>query len=288
MAQVFRAHLDSRALRLLARHSRGLMLLVALFSALGTGVLSAEEPVWRKQPRKVLDAFDVRINQRSILYERIQTPVLQPESAPVPATPGAVPSPPSAAELEEMQRWESLDYMNLSLGCTVYDGQWSEVQLWHDQGEVVFWTTIDFHLFTPMSELETKTSYYSMFLMIGESTRADFEKANAGYRRLGRRDLVRVWPTSLLQAARVSGQAQWRIVSPGPVPAAARQAIEDLHAHFQKNSRDMARRYAELQAAYRAQEEWARKNPPKPRNTRVEYFPIPASTGAPALPPRQP
>lgn len=264
------------------RASLGLSLL-ALFSTLGTGTLSAQESVWRKQPRKVLDAFDVSIGKRSILYERLQTPVLQPEYNPLPPTPQAV-TPPTAEELEEMKRWESLDYVNLLLGCTVYDGQWSEVQFWCDQVEVVFWSTIDFRLFTPMSAVETKTKYYSMFLTIGDLTRTDFEEANAGYRRLGRRDLARAWPANLLLAARASGRAQWRIVSPGPVPPAARQAIEDLHAHFQKNSRHMARSYAELQAAYRAQEEWARKNPPKPRNTRVEYFPIPASKGTPARP----
>lgn len=252
------------------------VVVVLLFAE--TGFLTGNESDWRNEARKLIDSFEVITAGRSTLYERLETPELKPEAMPVPPPPAPTQAAPKVSELEEMRRWESMDFVTLFLCCTVYDGQWTEVRFWHDQVEVVFWSTIDFQLFTPIIEFETSSACYSMFLATGSSTRPEFEEVHAGYGRIGGRDLVTPWPVELLRAASLSGRDEWRLVSPKRVSAFARRTIKELHSYYRKNSREIARRHAELEAEKRTQEELARINPLKPRNTLVEYFPIRSST----------
>ena len=56
------------------------------------------------------------------------------------------------------------------------------------------------------------------------------------------------------------------------------QALEDLHAYFDENRKQLQAAHEENEKARIAQEEWMKAHPPIPQDTVVNFFPICSST----------
>jgi len=95
---------------------------------------------------RVIDSQAVVLGDRSITYNRIEAPVLKPlgKSAPQPGE-EAVEYVPTAAELAEMRRWESMSYETLSGSATVFQGLGTEFRIWTEGGEVVVLSSVGFN-----------------------------------------------------------------------------------------------------------------------------------------------
>lgn len=224
---------------------------------------------------KVLDSQEVDLGSRSIIYNRVETPVLKPQ--PVTAERPAAPVTehvPTPAELEEIRRWESLNYVGLYLSCTVYDGQWTEVRFRHEDTDIIFWSTINFNYLSQLFDLLTEDTYYSLMVMVSDSTLKELDQQNAELRQSGQPVLTTTPPTDLLQPNAKTQKSAWRIASKAPVPPEAQRAIEDLHAYFDANRQSLMDEYAARQAAQIAQEKWLKENPPQPQDTVIQFFPI--------------
>jgi hypothetical protein len=226
------------------------------------------------EPLRVLDSQEVDLGPRSIIYNRVVTPVLKSTPVPTPAivTPEA---PPTAAELEEMQRLESKRYAYAFLSCTVYDHEFTEVE-WYEDGQwVSFLTTIDFHYLSQLSDFETADSLYSFFMGLGDCSREDFEgtrEAFIGENKFGFHP--RPWPFGLLQRQQQTGKSAWQITAKSPASKEVMQAIDDLHRYFDANRDNLIRECKEIEAARLAQEQWLKEHPPLPKDSVVEFFPI--------------
>lgn len=236
------------------------------------------EPAETKQepPQfRVLDSQEVDLGSRSIIYNRVETPVLKPQPAPIeePPTPVAE-HVPTAEELAEMRRWEEMNYVSLFLSCTVYDNQLTEVRFRDGETDVVFWSNVNFNYLSQLFDLQIKDTYYSIFVAVGDSTREDFDQQNAELHRMNRPDMVSTWPTDLLETNAAAPSSTWRITSPQSVSAEAQNAIEDLHNHFDANRDALITQHAEREAARIAHEQWLKDNPPQPKDTVIQFFPI--------------
>jgi len=229
------------------------------------------------EPFRVLDSQEVDLGPRSITYNRVATPVLKPTPVPTPVvvTPEAT---PTADELEEMRRLESKRYAYAFLSCTVYDNQFTEVE-WYEDGQwVSFLTTINFHYLSPWSDFETADSLYSIFMGLGDCSRADFEGTREAF--IGENTFgfhPRPWPFGLLQRQQQTGKSSWQITAKSPASKEVMQAIDDLHRYFDANRDDLLREYKEIEAARLAQEQWLKEHPPVPKDSVVEFFPIRSS-----------
>ena len=228
----------------------------------------------RRLPLQVLDSQEVDLGPRSIIYNRVATPVLKPTPVltPVVVVPEAV---PTAAELEEMQRLESKRYAYAFLSCTVYDNQCTEVE-WYEDGQwVSFLTTINFHYLSQLSDFETPDSFYSIFMGLGDCSREEFEglsEALLAGNAFGFHS--RPWPFGLLWRQAQTGKSAWQITTARPVSSEVTQAIDDLHRYFDANRDRLIREYNESEAARLAREQWLKENPPLPKDSVVEFFPI--------------
>lgn len=244
------------------------------------GNLSAEsEPLSSTRQFRVLDSQEVILGPRSIIYNRVETPALLPQPAPAEekSTAPAVDPTPTAEELAEIQRWDAINHVTLFLSCTVYDDQLTEVRFRHGDSDITFWSTVNFHYLSQLFDLQTKDTYYFIMMGIGDSTTEELRQQNAELRRSGRSDLLSTPPADLLDASKAQRQSAWRITSKGTVPPEAQRAIADLHAHFDANRDALIAARAERKAAWAAHEQWLKDNPPQPKDTVVQFFPIRSS-----------
>ena len=225
-------------------------------------------------PLRVLESQVVDLGPRSITYNRVATPVLKPTPIPTPVV-VVHEAVPTAAELEEMQRLESKRYAYAFLSCTIYDNQFTEVE-WYEDGQwVSFLTTINFHYLSQLSDFETPDSFYSIFMGIGDCSREEFEglgEALLAGNAFGFHS--RPWPFGLLQRQAQTGKSAWQLITTRPVSSEVTQAIDDLHRYFDANRDTLIREYNESEAARLAQEQWLRDNPPAPKDSVIEFFPI--------------
>lgn len=251
--------------------------LAAIGSILFTATARAEPADGKKEPPqfRVLDSQEVDLGSRSIIYNRVETPVLKPQPTPIeqPTAP-LVEHVPTPEELAEMQRWEEMNYVSLFLSCTVYDSQLTEVRFRDGETDVVFWSTINFNYLSQLFDLQIRDSYYSVFMAVGDLTREEFHQQNEELHRMNRSDLVSSWPTDLLAENNTTPSSEWRITSTHPVSAEAQRAIEDLHKYFDTNREALIAQHAEREAARIAHEQWLKDNPPQPKDTVIQFFPI--------------
>lgn len=239
---------------------------VLLFVGAPLGV--AESP-------RVLDSQVVDLGPRSITYNRVVTPELKPTPSP---TPAAVASEPvlTAADLEEMQQWESKRYVHAFLSCTIYDGQFTVVE-WYEDGQWVrFLSTVNFHYLSQLSDFETAEGFYSFFMGRGDCSREDFEEW-ALFAGNASGPAARPWPFGLLRRQEQTGKSAWQLLSAEPVSGEVTQAIEGLHQYFDAHRDRLIREYHESEAVRLAREQWLKDHPPVPKSTVVEFFPIRSS-----------
>lgn len=259
---------------------RNLMLLLVL-AALGLNFTSTIVHAEPAQPDKeqrqwrILDSQAVNLGPRSIIYNRVETPVLKPQPVTVERTPALLADHiPTAEKLEEMRFWEALDYVGLFLSCTVYADQLTEVRFRQGESDIVFWSTINFNFLSQLFDLLTKDIYYSIFIAVGDSTTEEFNQQNAELLRMGRSDLLSTWPNDIQNSTGSAEKSAWRITSKDPVTPEVLRSIEDLHTHFDANRDALIAKYAEREAARIVHEQWLKDNPPQPKDTIVQFFPI--------------
>lgn len=220
---------------------------------------------------RVLDSQVVDLGSRSIIYDRVESPVLEPKSEPV-AEPQL-----TAEELAEMRRWDKMHHVSLFLSCMVYDGKLTEVRFRQGNSDVVFWSSIDFRLFNQLTDFQIGDAYYSFIVAVSDWRREDFDQQKAELLRLGRRDWVSTWPSDLLAADRGGSPSAWRITSQNPVSPEALRTVEDLHAYFDSNRQDLMVQHEEREKARIAEIERLGDSPPVPEDTVIQFFPIRSS-----------
>lgn len=167
-----------------------------------------------------------------------------------------------------------MNHVSLFLSCTVYDDRLTEVRFRHGDKDIVFWSTINFHYLSQLFDLQTKDTYYFIMMGIGDSTTEELLQQNAELRRMGRSDLLSTPPADLLDASKTERQSTWRVTSKGTIPPEAQRAIADLHAHFDANRDALIAARAEREAAWAAHEQSLKDNPPQPKDTVIQFFPI--------------
>lgn len=239
---------------------------------------SLAEPVELKQeppPLRVLDSLEVNLGPRSIIYNRVETPVLKAQPAPAQETAAPVVEYVSTAEeLEEMRRWEALSQVSLFLNCTVYDGRLSEVSFRQGDFEVVFLSSVNFHYLSHLFDLQTEDTYYFLFMGIGDSTKEEFNQKHKEFLRDKSPDLVSSGLLAPLAPGGTASASTWHVTSKGPVPAEVLRTIEDLHTYFDANRDVLIAQHTEREAARIAHEQWLKDNPPQPKDTVIQFFPI--------------
>lgn len=249
-----------------------LCLLATSGTLLLTTIGFAQESSEAVKTARILDSQEVDLGNRKITYNRIETPALKPqptpEAAPVTTAKEYV---PTAEELAEIRHWESLRYEYLGGSATVFDGVGTEFRLWTPEGEAVALSSIDFNFLQCLWDLEREGVYYSVFFFAFGYLPEEFAEAKKSEPE---------WAAQFGEFPKeAAGMSRFTVVSApkGEAGEKAIQALEDLHAYFDENRRQLRAAYEESEKARIAQEEWVKAHPPQPVSTTITYFPIRSS-----------
>jgi hypothetical protein len=242
----------------------------------GSADASSLDPL--RVAKKILDRHEVDLGNRTITYDRLETPKLKPVPTPTPVL-RRMEAVPSATELEQMRKTAEKRFASVFLQCTLFNKEFTEVE-WNEEGvNLAFLTTANFQYLSQLLDFETGTSECSFLMGWGEGNRAEFEAMNRVYAtRRGTGRKPRSWPSSLIQQQKRTGKSAWQLVSTGPVPPEVLKVIEALHTYYDANATKLAAEFRQREAEQAAHERWLKNNPPIPRDTTVEYFPIRSST----------
>ncbi len=215
---------------------------------------------------RLIESLEVDLGPRSIIYNRVEKPILQPQPPPINRPSESTQAvAPTFEELEELRRWESMTYVSMSLSCTVYDGQFTEVRLHQDGHNIIFWSTINFHYLSHLFDFLAGNTCYSIFLGLGDASLGELPV-----------DLQNkpptIWTAEFLAAN--AGKSAWMITSNVAISPETIRAIEDLHSYFDTNKEALIAQHNEREAIRIAQEQHLKANPPQPKDTVVNYFPI--------------
>lgn len=241
-------------------------LCVPVFAQEAVKSVAAEDGI--KPAAKVLDSQQVDLGDRKITYNRIETPALKPQEIQEAAPEAAKEHVPTAEELAEIRRWESLRYEYLGGTATVFNGVGTEFRIWTPEGEAVALSSIGFNFLQSFWGFERDGVYYSTFFFafglspeeLAEAKRADPE-----------------WAAQFGQFPKEeAGMSRFAVVfaPKGEAGENAIRALEDLHAQFDENRKQLKAAYDESEKARIAQEEWLKANPHIPKDTVVNFFPI--------------
>ncbi len=232
----------------------------------------SQEPVTSKTHpsfSRVLESQAVDLGNRTIIYNRVETPLLKPVAALMP-TPEIVanPTPLTSEEQAEALRWEQMEYQGFYPSATAYEGKGSEVFVWTQDGGVRFLSSIDFRYFQPLYGFEGEGVYYSTFFMLDLWTDVAVAEAKAED------------PSLVIECPHfpqeVDGVSQFEVISPSPGEEneKAIAAMEALHVFYDQNRVKLIQEYHEGEAARIAHEQWLKDHPPIPQDTVINYFPI--------------
>ncbi|MDX2081038.1 MAG: hypothetical protein SFU53_09660 [Terrimicrobiaceae bacterium] len=239
----------------------------------GTLFLHAQEltegnGVIQPAPTKILDSQEVDLGDRKITYNRIEAPALKPQPLPEAAPEAPKEHIPTAEELAEARRWESLRYEYLGGTATVIDGVGTEFRIWTPEGDAVALSSIGFNFLNSFWDFERDGVYYSTFFFAYGYSPEEFAEAKLADPEWA----AQFGPFPKEEA----GMSRFSVVSvpKGKVGENAIRALGDLHAQFDENRKQLLTAYEESEKARIAQEEWLKANPPVPKDTVVNFFPI--------------
>ncbi len=233
------------------------------FSAVGQG---SKIPAASQAIGRTLESKEIQIGQRSIRYDRVATPILEP---PTPS-PAIRPTPPLTPELAERLQRE----VTVNLSATVYDGETTLVRWDFDGVPVAVWSSINFHHLLGVRHIPAPDKDYWVRLRVYDSSREEAEALNAILRTEG-------WPTQfftpvpvpLARPAPRFGESTYAPLSGTSVPPEAAAALDALHQFYDANRARLTSAFeaAQTQLAER-QAEFAVPSPPG--DVTVTYFPI--------------
>lgn len=216
---------------------------------------------------RIIDSQEVDLGDRSIIYNRVETPKLKTEE--IKATSVKAEAVPMTAADEAAQKaWEAKSHYSLSLSVTVYDGNFSELRWWEDGQENIVWSNVNFLQFVALGDLETEGAYYWLMVWGWETTSEEMEAFNAEAKLPG--EVVPLPPSELP----VLGKAGPKWMAEGKLSDAASRAMEDFHEYCHLHGASMSERYKRQLAEAKASEEWVKANPPVPQDTIINFFPI--------------
>lgn len=223
---------------------------------------------------RILDQQVLDFSERSLIYNRVQTPFLKPQPPPLPATGPAAPRALTAEEQAMLDKWNAKEDVFMFLSCTIYGDGSTEVRWGRKDGEYVIWSSIDFNYLGGIFQFKAKTTRYNLFLSIDDKTS---ESSRAWNAEVDARKLSPALKGSVPTLNNVSGvPSVYRIISAPNTGTnlEVTRAMEALHRYFDANRERLVWEYKEAEAARIAEEKWNREHPPAPKETRINYFPI--------------
>ena len=203
---------------------------------------------------KVLDSVEVKYPDHSVFYQRVAPPVPPLRLA---SAPEAKPLSPEEMAVQEARAKKKFEV--LMLFATVYDRRFTELRWSSGERQYRAWSSVDFNDFAASTKIETEDTVYLLMLGLGNETSAG----------------AATWRKDLPAAELFDPKRSGYLVAGAekePTPEAL-APLDVLHVYYDAN-RDRLHQESEHNAAERlAREQALEKNPPKPPDTVIRFWP---------------
>jgi hypothetical protein len=211
---------------------------------------------------KVLPKFSVqstatyRLKDRKIVMQRVADPGL-PER----------PAPPSAKSKEELEalraspEWQELVAKHkptelVMLSATVVDGKATFLRWWHEGEEFEAWSNVDFNHFSGFAEFEAGEKHYAYMMAVGNFSSAGDRKLTW----LGKPPELGVdYPA-------------FTIVKGDTAKADALAMMVSMHDLYENEREKLVAAHDSRVREQAKQEAWLKANPPKPKDTVIQFW----------------
>ena len=194
---------------------------------------------------------------------------------------------PTEAELAEFLRRqaEAKPPKNISLSATVYDGEVSEIRLWHEGERYEALSNVPFTHLQVIGSFEDETAHWSLFGMVESVDREEEARLAADARALGAEYTPRARPDKSLFAS-MEVPEYLVFAKPGrEIPEGVLARLDAIHAYYLANEETLAIRHQRREALAAAHRKWREENPEVPQDTIINFWPIRShSAGVPPEP----
>lgn len=209
---------------------------------------------------KVLDSLEIDYGTYSLFFNRVETPILKPQPAPIPTLPALTIATYTAAELESISKAEARTQVTICGDASVYDGKTTTLRWWQDGGEYVYRSTINFYYLRSLNFFDTEKASYFLMIAVGDGGTLPANLSTSSLNQNG-------------------DSSQFVLVSQpksGVKPEAA-QFMRDIHAYYDAHKAELITTYQESEKARIAKEQWDKEHPPQRQNIVIQYFPVKSS-----------
>ena len=235
-------------------------------------LLHAQEIVPQQPPlleMRVLQTRRVSLGDRSIIFNRVQPPVLRPQPE-VPVLPLAVPTEEERQALEALQaKYAQKKRVALFISATVFNNAVTELYWTHNGRQCRAFSNINFNYFAGMAELETDDTVCWLLMAVVNNQVAPDDSQTAASRAQGDKQVPALSEFSQTRSEYIVVEDQG-----GPLPDEALVGIEALHGYFDANRARIIEEAAKREAAQAAREQWLKDHPPVPKDTVINFWPI--------------
>ena len=194
---------------------------------------------------QILEQRIVQHDGYTVTYNRITPPQMSKVPAPV-----AAPLTLEEQALADSRRGKA--HGNLSIGCTVFDHEVTELH-WTSGGKRhLAYSNIDFNLIAGLGSFDSADTVYSSILAVGNSTRASLAAAAI--------PALSEFPTDL---------SIYLVPADDSLTEADNEtlaALDALHAYYDANRAKLQPAYVEREQKRIAAQQWAKDHPPVPKD----------------------
>ncbi|MFP4352775.1 MAG: hypothetical protein ACLFRP_08815 [Puniceicoccaceae bacterium] len=199
------------------------------------------------------------------------------------APPPAAPSSPEAepvrrghteAELAELLRpqADAKPPRNIFLSATVYDGEVSEIRLWHEGERYEALSNVAFTHLQVIGSFEDETAHWSFFGMVESVDREKEARLAEEARALGAEYSPRIRPDGSLFTSTEVPEYVVLADRHESVPEEVLARLDAIHTYYLANERTLAIRHQRREALAEAHRKWPRENPEEPKDTIINFW----------------
>lgn len=234
--------------------------------------VAAQREQERLQSIKTIPALETReIGQSTpkIILRR-----LNPK--PWPVKPIAEPAPGVVSRTEEEKaawRASRQRFRTLQVSATVFDRKLSEIHWRKGELEFTVLSNVDFNYLSMIGWLESGQTYWSTFFFVSNVDSEQEQRFARMAEAKGRTYIPRPVPDGCMLE---SGKADY-VIYAGPeeeIPADLFEEMDALHQHYAANEQALKVAWQNRQLLNAAQLDWQKANPPAPRDTVINFWPI--------------
>jgi len=253
------------------RHLRVLCVLVAVWSLNTAAFAQVEEASPSAINFQVLQTRRIPLGNRSIIFNRVEPPVLPPRPA-VAAPQVVAPTGEELSALEELQaKYARKKREALFISATVFNNTVTELYWTHNGRQCHAFSNINFNYFAGMVEFETDDIVCWLLMAVVNNQVATGDEANQAA-------ATPVQETKQIPALSEFSQtrSEYFVVEDqgGPLPDEALLGIEALHVYFDVNRARIIEEAAQRELAQAAREQWLKDHPPVPKDTIINFWPV--------------